>query len=84
MEATLRMKLDHRWSRRRAFAYLDGELTPRRRRRLEAHAAICPECGPMLRSLKLTLFELRALRRRPHSEVAEGVVERLRAERRPA
>jgi anti-sigma factor RsiW len=81
MGATLRMKLDHRWSMRRLSAYLDGELTPRRRRRLEAHAAVCPECGPLLRSLKLILLELRTLGLRREHVVAESVVERLRRER---
>jgi RNA polymerase sigma-70 factor (ECF subfamily) len=40
-----REKLDHRWTQRRASRYLDGELSARQRRRLEAHPGLCPDCG---------------------------------------
>jgi anti-sigma factor RsiW len=33
-------------------AYLDGELDPARRRRLEAHLAACPECSALLADLR--------------------------------
>ena len=59
--------------------YLDGELSERQRRRLLHHADICPECGPMLRSLVMLLFELRELGRRPRT-VAPAVIERIRSE----
>ncbi|MGH2761936.1 MAG: zf-HC2 domain-containing protein [Thermoleophilaceae bacterium] len=77
----LRAKRDHRWSRRRIHDYVDGELSSRQQRRLEAHARLCPRCGPMLRTLTVLVWELRELGgRRPRSAVASGVVERLRAE----
>ncbi len=81
----LQMKRDHRWARRRLSDYLDDELTPAERRRLERHADICPECGPLLRALTVTVFRLRQLRfRRPGSVaprvVAPRVIDRLRAE----
>jgi anti-sigma factor RsiW len=77
----IREKLDHRWTERSVSPYLDGELSARQRRRLEAHAELCPDCGRLLRTLTLTLWELRELgRRAAHRSVAPGVVERLRDE----
>jgi hypothetical protein len=73
---------DHRWAQRRMSDYVDGELSPRQRRRLEAHARLCPECGPLRRGLTVLLWELRELGRyrRPTHAVAAGVIERLRHE----
>jgi len=76
----LRMRLDHRWARTRLFDYLDDELSLGQRRRLERHAHICPECGPLLRALTVTAFRLRQLRLPLGRSVAPRVVERLRAE----
>jgi anti-sigma factor RsiW len=76
-----RARLDHRWTQRSASRYLDGELGARQRRRLEAHAELCPDCGRLLRTLTLMLWELRELGRpAEHDSVAPGVVDRLRDE----
>jgi hypothetical protein len=79
----MRARRDHRWSQRHMSDYIDGELTPRQRRRLEAHARLCPECGPLRRTLTVLVWELRELgRSRPTgTTVADGVIERLRSER---
>lgn len=74
----LRMKRDHRWARTRLSDHLDGELTPEQHRRLERHAELCPECGPLLRALTVTIFRLRQLRVRRREPVAPRVIERLR------
>jgi anti-sigma factor RsiW len=80
----IKEKLDHRWALRRMFDYIDGDLTPRQQRRLEAHARLCPECGPLRRALTVLVWELRELgRRRRTSSVSAGVIERLRGERFP-
>ncbi len=76
----IRKRSDHRWTQRRVSDYLDGELSPRQRRRLLAHAELCPDCGPMLRTLTVLLWELRELGRQPQVTVVPGVVERLRQE----
>lgn len=76
----LRMKLDHRWARTRLSDYVDGELSSTERRRLARHAEICPECGPLLRALTVTVFRLRQLHVPPRRTVAPRVIERLRAE----
>ncbi len=46
-----RMLREHRFSQRHLPAMLDDELTSRQRLRLQAHADLCPECGPVLRDL---------------------------------
>ncbi len=74
--ASPRERLEHRWASRRMSAYLDGELGAEERRRLERHSDLCPECGPMLRTLVRLTHELRDLRRRPERSVAPGVIER--------
>lgn len=74
----LRMKRDHRWARARLSDYIDGDLDPQERRRLARHADLCPECGPLLRALTVTVFRLRQLRVRPREPVAPRVIERLR------
>jgi hypothetical protein len=78
----MRARRDHRWSQRHMSDYIDGEFTPRQRRRLEAHARLCPECGPLRRTLTVLVWELRELgRSRPTgTTVADGVIERLRGE----
>jgi anti-sigma factor RsiW len=39
-------------------AYLDDELAPRDRVRLEAHLADCPHCSEYLRQIRITLDAL--------------------------
>jgi hypothetical protein len=82
----MRDKRDHRWSQRRVSDYIDAELAPRRQRRLEAHARLCPDCGRLRRSLTILVWELRELGRvRPTgTTVAAGVIGRLRSEPPPA
>ena len=46
-----RMRREHRFSQSHLPAMLDDELTTRQRRRLQAHADDCPECGPVLLDL---------------------------------
>ena len=40
--------------------YADGELSPARRRRVEAHTAACPACRELLRSVHTFNAVLRA------------------------
>jgi hypothetical protein len=65
--------------------YIDGELAPRRQRRLEAHARLCPDCGRLRRSMTVLVWELRELGRvrERGNTVAGGVIERLRSEPLP-
>ena len=72
----IRERLEHRWAARRMNAYVDGDLDARERRRLERHADVCPECGPMRRTLVRLTRELRQLGRPPERSVAPGVIAR--------
>ena len=74
-------RLDHRWTQRHMSDYIDEDMTSRRRARFEAHASICPECGPLLRGLLTMVHALRRLRAEAGRSVAPSVIERLRAER---
>lgn len=80
MIARLQVKLDHRWVAPRLSDYVDHELRPAQRRRVERHAAICPECWPALRGLLIVVQALRGLARYPTHSVAPAVVDRLRHE----
>lgn len=74
--ASLRERLEHRWASRRMSAYVDDELGLRERRRLERHAELCPECGPMRQTLLWLKRELRGLRQAPERSVAPAVIDR--------
>jgi anti-sigma factor RsiW len=55
--------VDHRFTRRRLSAYIDGELEPRERQRVERHIPECRDCRFMTRSLRRMLAALAGLRR---------------------
>jgi anti-sigma factor RsiW len=77
----MRDQRDHRWSQRRMSDYIDGKLSPRQLRRLEAHARLCPECGRLRRTLTVLVWELRELGRGRHGgSVAPSVIQRIRSE----
>jgi anti-sigma factor RsiW len=78
--ARVRFMRDHRWTGAHMSAYLDDELRPDERRRLEEHVHWCPQCRHMLETLRLTLAGLMGLRTAPETDVAPGVIERLRRE----
>jgi anti-sigma factor RsiW len=71
---------EHRWTHAHLSAYLDSELGDAERSRVEDHVGICPHCRRVLATLRSTLERLRDLPPGPRPEVAEGVVERFRAE----
>lgn len=81
----LRFPRDHRFTMEQASAYLDGELDPAGRERVEHHAHRCPKCHELLRSLRRTVRALRGLDGGPGPEdearIADAVIARLRDER---
>lgn len=81
----MREARDHRWSQHHISDYLDGALSPRQQRRLEAHAGLCPDCGRLRRSLTVLVSELRELGRRrgARATLATRVIECLRSEQLP-
>ncbi len=78
----LRFHRDHRFTRTHASAYLDGELDPRDRGRVESHTHLCPPCARFLAGLRRTVSALGQLRstQPPVGGVSEGVLARLRNE----
>ena len=58
--------------------YVDDELSARQRRRIERHADLCPECGPLRRALLRLRAGLRDLRRPSDPSIAPRVIRRLR------
>lgn len=60
--------------------YLDGELTPARRRTVERHIQACTCCGTMAARLRHTVAVCRAAgRRRPPRDVMSRAARRIRA-----
>jgi anti-sigma factor RsiW len=52
---------DHRWGPRRMSDYLDDELAPAGRTRMERHLGECAECTRLLAGLRRTLDGLHRL-----------------------
>jgi len=71
---------EHRWTHAHLSDYLDGELSPADRGRVEDHVGMCPHCRRVLRTLKRTLESLMDLSPDPRPDVADGVIDRLRGE----
>lgn len=62
MFASVSMLLDHRFTVRRASAFVDGELGERATTRVERHLQVCPLCADLVRTLRATVAGLRRLR----------------------
>jgi anti-sigma factor RsiW len=72
------------WVRGALIAYLDGELTPRRSHRLEAHLRGCPHCQSELQQLQQVNLLLRSLSVRSRSELYwPQAIQRLRNKLQP-
>ena len=71
---------EHRRTGARLSPYLDGELEPGDRRRVEEHLHRCPKCRRVLGTLRSTLEALLTLRDLPHASVAPAVIDHLRRE----
>ena len=81
----LRFVREHRFTVAHASALADDTLAPDERRRAEAHAHLCPVCRRLVAELRETIAALGRLRREDHVDdagVADGVIRRLRVERR--
>jgi anti-sigma factor RsiW len=73
-----RFMREHRWTHAHLSEYLDEELAPPDRARVERHVGMCPRCRRVLATLKRTVEGLRALGAEPQPGVADGVIRRLR------
>jgi anti-sigma factor RsiW len=71
---------EHRWTHAHLSDYLDEDLSPAERKRVEEHVSICPHCRRVLRTLKRTLESLMDLPAEGRPGLTDGVIERLRRE----
>jgi anti-sigma factor RsiW len=52
---------DHEWSQRHLSHYVEGELRPRARRRLDRHARGCVDCGRGIRAMRALVYAVQGL-----------------------
>ena len=52
---------DHQWSQQHLSHYVDGELRPRARRRLDRHARECVDCERGLRAMRALVYAVHGL-----------------------
>jgi anti-sigma factor RsiW len=71
---------EHSWTHAHLSDYLDDDLSPAERERVEEHVGMCPHCTRVLRTLRRMLESLMELPPEPHPSVADGVIRRLRDE----
>jgi anti-sigma factor RsiW len=76
----LRFRRDHRWTQRHASDYLDDDLAPEARRRVEHHRGECPECDALLEALRSMVVALGGMRGPAGSGVAAAVLAGVREE----
>jgi anti-sigma factor RsiW len=75
-----RFMREHDWTHAHLSDYLDEDLSPAERQRVEQHVGMCPHCRRVLRTLRRTLKTLMELPVEPRPSVADGVIDRLRGE----
>jgi len=52
---------DHEWSQQHLSHYVEGDLTPRARRRLDRHARDCADCARGIRAMRALVYAARRL-----------------------
>ena len=52
---------DHQWSQQHLSHYVEGELRPHARRRLDRHARECVECGRGIRAMRALVYAVQGL-----------------------
>jgi hypothetical protein len=52
---------DHEWSQRHLSHYVEGDLRPGARRRLERHARDCVDCGRGIRAMRALVYAVQGL-----------------------
>jgi Putative zinc-finger len=52
---------DHEWSQRHLSHYVEGDLRPRARRRLDRHARGCVDCGRGIRAMRALVYAVQGL-----------------------
>ncbi len=52
---------DHEWSQRHLSHYVEGDLRPRARHRLDRHARGCADCGRGIRAMRALVYAVQGL-----------------------
>ena len=52
---------DHEWSQQHLSHYVEGDLRPHARRRLDRHARDCVECGRGIRAMRALVYAAHGL-----------------------
>jgi anti-sigma factor RsiW len=52
---------DHQWSQQHLSHYVEGDLRPRARRRLDRHARDCVDCGRGIRAMRALVHAVHGL-----------------------
>ncbi len=52
---------DHQWAQQHLSHYIEGDLRPRARRRLDRHARNCADCGRGIRAMRALVYAVQAL-----------------------
>jgi anti-sigma factor ChrR (cupin superfamily) len=70
---------DHAWSQEHLSHYVEGDMSWRRRRRLELHAEECPDCSLGIRALRALLRLLNGASERIEARAPAGIFDRVQA-----
>ncbi len=52
---------DHQWAQQHLSHYVEGDLRPRARRRLDRHARDCVDCGRGIRAMRALVYAIQGL-----------------------
>ena len=69
---------DHRWSQRHLSHYVEGDLRPRARRRLDRHARDCVDCARGLRAMRALVYAAQGLDGLAGVRAPAGIFDRIR------
>jgi anti-sigma factor RsiW len=74
----------HEWSQEHLSHYVEGDLSRRARRRLELHAAECPDCGRGIRAVRALLRLMHGASEGSSERAPASVFGRVRADASPS
>jgi len=72
---------DHAWSQEHLSHYVEGDMSWRSRKRLELHAADCPDCSLGIRAMRALVRLLGGSSERAETPAPSGMFDRVRADR---
>ena len=70
---------DHEWSQQHLSHYVEGDLSPRARRRLDRHARDCVDCGRGIRAMRALVYAVLGLGGLAGARAPETIFDRVRS-----